>query len=369
MLRSNHPARARRSRPLLATALGASLLLVACEAATVSPVEAGPVESGAVQAVEFTSFTDLAGSSLNDMAPLDAWRREVPEIQEIEIPRAGGEESQPALFYDSGSSEKRPLLVALHSWTADYRKQFSIPYGAWAKQNDWVMIHPDYRGNFDRPEATMSEGAVQDILDALEWAKKNASVDEDRIYLTGFSGGGMAVLTMVGRHPDLWTAAAAWVPVWDLGEWYSTVRERPDLHYASNIVASCGGKPKEGSEAAEECRKRSPSSYLAQARGHDVKVLVTAGIEDWFVPPAHAIQAYNTLADEGDRLSEAHQRQISDEETVPEELQGEVSNPLIEAAGRKLLLERRSDQVQLWIFDGGHDVIYNAGLDWLARQD
>ncbi|MDY7096118.1 MAG: prolyl oligopeptidase family serine peptidase, partial [Acidobacteriota bacterium] len=283
------------SRGLLAAGLA---LLLGVPAAT-----AEDTSKAQVRPVDFTTFTDLADSALGDLQKMTAWKQEVPEIREVRIPSSSGGEAQPALFYDSGSREPRPLLVALHSWTADYQKEFSIPYGAWAAKNDWVMIHPNYRGQFDRPEATLSDGAVEDILEALDWATVNAAVDKDRIYITGFSGGAMAALLMAGRYPELWTAVVAWVPVYDLVEWYSTVHEHTKLHYASDIIASCGGKPLPDTAAAKECTKRSPSTYLSQARGHDVDVLIAVGIEDWFVPPAHGMWAYNALAEEDDQLS------------------------------------------------------------------
>ncbi len=183
--------------------------VLVCSGSSLAGSDPEPVTS-------FTTFMALASSPLGDMAKMEAWRQEVPEIREVRIPSTADGAEQPALFCDSGSDRPRPLLVVLHSWTADYRQQFSIPYGAWAVANDWVLIHPDYRGQFDRPEATLSELAVSDVVDALRWAREHATIDPDRIYLAGFSGGASAALTMVGRYPELWTAAVAWVPVYDL---------------------------------------------------------------------------------------------------------------------------------------------------------
>ncbi len=59
------------------------------------------------------------------------------------------------------------------------------------RKNDWIFIHPNYRGKFNDSGATASEKAVRDILDALEYAREHAPVDNDRIYLAGFSRGAM----------------------------------------------------------------------------------------------------------------------------------------------------------------------------------
>ena len=351
---------------LLVAAVGAACGGPVESTAAASPQEPEPEEVKLAEG--FTTFMALADTPLNSLPKAEAWRQEVPEVREVTITSTADGSEQPALFYDSGSDRDKPLLVVLHSWTADYRKQFSIPYGVWAVNNDWVMIHPEYRGRFNRPEATLSELAVQDVVDAYWWATEHAHIDEDRIYLTGFSGGAMAALTMVGRYPELWTAAAAWVPVYDLVDWYATIKEHTDLHYARNIVASCGGKPVAGTEAEEECRRRSPSSYLENARHAGVEVLIATGVDDWFVPPRHALRAYNVLAEPEDRLTEAQIEAISADATIPDDFSGEFSNPLIEDAGKELLLAKESDDVVLWIFDGSHDVIYNAGLEWLSRQ-
>ncbi len=347
--------------PTLATCFMTIAMLLGCGASS-GAGEAEPVP-------RFTTFMELAESPLSDLPKMEAWRQEVPGIREVRISSSADGSEQPALFYDSGSDRRKPLLVVLHSWTADYRQHFSIPYGAWAAANDWVLVHPNYRGDFDRPEATLSELAVSDVLDALRWAREHARIDSDRVYLAGFSGGAAAVLTMVGRRPELWTAAVAWVPVYDLVEWWGTIREHDDLHYAANIVASCGGEPRAGTQAERECRRRSPSSYLEQARGTGVEVLIATGVDDWFVPPSHALRAFNALALPEGRLSMDEIEAISVDGRIPESLDGEAENPLFDAAGKELLLERTSGQAVLWVFEGSHDVVYNAGLRWLAGRE
>ena len=49
------------------------------------------------------------------------------------------------------------------------------------------MIHPNFRGKNDRPEACGSELAVADILSAVEWAKGSTQIDADRVYWVGVS--------------------------------------------------------------------------------------------------------------------------------------------------------------------------------------
>ncbi|SDB60756.1 Prolyl oligopeptidase family protein [Desulfonatronum thiosulfatophilum] len=326
-----------------------------------------------VQFVEdYISFTQVADLPLRNLPEKQAWQKAAPEVVEISIPRQGNESGQPALWYNSGSDGKKPLLLALHSWSDSYLQHYGIPYGVFAVKNDWIFMHPDFRGRFDNADATGSEKAVRDVLQALEYAKANAEVDESRIYLAGFSGGAMMSLIMVGRYPDKFTAALASVPVYDLNDWYDYLEEAQLFYadrYQRDIEASCGGNPTVSDQAREECRKRSPSTYLSQARGTEVQVYVGGGMGDPFVPPSHAIRAFNELADEEDRISEEDFMYIDENKALPEHLQGqEVSDPFFEKAGLPVVLKRKSNNATIVLFDGGHDIVYNQGLDWLSKQ-
>jgi acetyl esterase/lipase len=164
---------------------------------------------------DFKSFFKLVRSPVMNLSKKKAWKTFVSEVRRVSIRSSFDSTEQPALFYNSGSDKKKPLLLALHSWSEDYLSRFSIPYGIWAVKNDWILIHPDYRGAFTNPSSTLSESAIRDILDAVNYSKENASVDESRVYVCGFSGGAMSALVMVGKYPELWAAASAWAPVYD----------------------------------------------------------------------------------------------------------------------------------------------------------
>jgi dienelactone hydrolase len=316
---------------------------------------------------QYKTFYRVAKSQLMKLPREKAWQKAVPGIREVRIGSSADGKIQKALFYDSGSPRKKPLLVALHSWSADYLQHYGIPYGIWAHLNDWVMIHPDYRGAYTNPMATASEFAVRDILDALEYAKKHARIDESRIYLSGFSGGAMTALIMAGRYPELWTAVSAWVPVYDLPMWYGTTRGSR-YNYARFIRASCGGPPLQGTKAEKECRKRSVSAYLKNAKGKSVKIYIAAGVKDPFVPASHALLAFNDLADKKDRLAASDIRYVASKKRLPPGLAGSHSEPLYADVGHRVIFSRTSGNATVTIFNGRHDLLYNAGLFWLSRQ-
>ena len=123
-----------------------------------------------------------------------------------------------------GTTTPRPLLVSLHSWSANLdQRQPELEREANARK--WITLQPDFRGRNDRPQACGSDLAVQDVVDAVRWVRDRHRVDARRIYLTGSSGGGHMALLMAGRHPELWAAVSAWVPISDLPAWHTRQRE------------------------------------------------------------------------------------------------------------------------------------------------
>jgi dienelactone hydrolase len=316
----------------------------------------------------YLTFYRISRSPIMRLPKTKAWKQEVPEVREVAIRSSHDSTSQPALFYDSGSDSAKPLLIALHSWSADYRQHFSIPYGLWCVANDWVFMHPDYRGAFVNAEATASEAAVADVLDATAWAMQRALVDTSRVYITGFSGGGMMALVMTGRFPRLWTAAVAWVPVYDLADWYGATKG--SVHdYSHHIVNACGGAPVAGTAAYQECRRRSPSAYMHRAREAGVDIYIATGIKDNFVPPSHSMRAFNALADPKMRIADSVMAYIDSAGALPQSVAAyDGVDSLYREAGLRVLLKKRSAAATLILHDSKHDVIYNAGLVWLSRQ-
>ena len=121
---------------------------------------------------------------------------------EVSIPRADGSEQPAFVMLPRGfeaDGRERPLLVSLHSWSFGYeqRREDLEPV---TMAEGWIYLFPDFRGRNDNPSACGSELAQQDILDAVEWAKREYPVDESRIYLVGTSGGGHMTLLMAAKQ-------------------------------------------------------------------------------------------------------------------------------------------------------------------------
>ncbi|WP_231566353.1 alpha/beta hydrolase family protein [Litchfieldella xinjiangensis] len=303
---------------------------------------------------------------------LESWQRNVTDIQHIEIPASADDSDQKALYYDSESEQEKPLLLVLHSWSSDYLQSIDIPLAQFAVANDWVFLHPNFRGQNDgRPEAMASELAISDMQDALDYALENAAIDENRIYVLGYSGGAMNALHLASRQPEVFAGVSAWVPVYHLPTWYQWNEARGEK-YAGEIVEGCGGEPGEGNPGHEECVKRSPSAHVPDVAGQ-MRVLIAHGIEDETVPPEQALNAFNDLASEEDRIAQEHIDQLMETRQVPDALSERSTHQdrdfhHFEEAGAEVVLLLQSGPAELVLFEGGHDMLYRPGLEWLSQQ-
>jgi len=286
------------------------------------------------------------------------------EVSEICYPCKADNTDQPAFYYSSGN-QGRPLLVGLHTWSCHYT-QVSSPYAQWCIDNDWVFIYPEFRGPNLTPQGCGSELAIEDIVSAVEYACKKEGCDRSRIYLSGVSGGGHMALMIAGRHPEIWAGITAWCGISNVAKWYYETK-KAQLVYSQHIEKVCGGEPLDGSARKADCLKRSPVTYLHDAS--DVKLDINAGIHDGHtgsVPISQSIDAFNILADPEDMITQTQKDFFVQNQRVPEELSCKIDDSLY---GEKIVLFRReSKNVRLTIFEGKHEIIYPAALNFLSNQ-
>ena len=289
------------------------------------------------------------------------------QIEEIRYISPADSTQQPALFYTPTTNKPVPLLVALHTWSGNYLQKMSVPYAQWCLEKGWAFIHPNFRGPNRTPQATGSEMVVADILGAVDYAKTHANVDSSRIYLIGASGGGYTSLLMAGRASDVWAGVSAWVPITNLRDWYFECIELKCDH-ADDIAKSCRGLPGTSPAIDLEYKKRAPSTYLRKAV--NLPLDINAGIRDGHhsggVPISHSLRAFNRVAHERDHISEEEIKYFVEKAEVPPHLKRDLAD---RSYGKKPPLFRRtSGNARITIFDGGHEIIYEAALTWLAEQ-
>ena len=272
----------------------------------------------------------------------------------------------------SGGEEPRPLLVALHTWGGTFEQDCTACL-RYCRDNDWNFIFPDFRGPNRNPASCGSDAVVADITDAVAYMKHASCVDNDRIYLLGGSGGGHAALLMAARRPELWTAVSAWCAISDVAAWYDQGISQGRTDYPGHILKICGGDPSRDPRARADALRRSPIAYMGGASR--VVLDIGTGIHDGHcfngrtgsVPVSQSIDAFNVLAAPADRISPEDAAYITAKQKIPANFGAPEPDP---AFGKnRVLFRRQSNLVRLSIFEGGHDILFDTGMEWLARQD
>lgn len=290
-----------------------------------------------------------------------------PELPEITFTSSFDRTTQRTMLHTPDvAAGPAPLLVALHTWSFGLHMP-GHPYYNFCRARNWAFLYPDFRGRNDRPEAGGSPAAMQDIADAVALARERIDIDPERIYLAGSSGGGHMSLMMAAHYPELWAGVSCSVPINDLALWHGESRERGN-GYADMLERLTGGAPGASAAVDAEYRRRSPCTALADVRGR-VTVDILAGIHDGHtgsVPIRHALGAFNLLAGEADRIAIDDIEFMVREECAPPALAGCWPDPEF---GEKVIHFRRvSGSARVTIFEGGHEMVPAAMLNFLARQ-
>ena len=69
-------------------------------------------------------------------------------LEDIEYLSAADNTRQRAMFFDPKPKEAVPLVVALHTWSGDYKQQHHKPIREWCMKNGWPTFIPTF---VDRP--------------------------------------------------------------------------------------------------------------------------------------------------------------------------------------------------------------------------
>lgn len=281
---------------------------------------------------------------------------------------------QPCWFWApaTASTSAVPLVVGLHTWSCDYRNlNHYRTVRREAERRGWAFVGPNFRGSNSTPEGCGSDFAVGDIVDAVNFAKNKVKIDASRVYIIGGSGGGHMTLLMLGRHPEMFAAGAAFCPITDLARWhYDSQLDHPGRgrRYAQMMEKACGGTPL---ERPDEYAHRSPITYLPRIRDAGVPVYVCTGIHDGWkgsVPVGHSIRVFNALAAEDSQVSDADIAAIEAEQKIPDGLASTEGNDPFYGENIRIHFRRTSRNVRLTLFEGGHGGNFPAGFDFLSRQ-
>jgi dipeptidyl aminopeptidase/acylaminoacyl peptidase len=177
-----------------------------------------------------------------------------------------------------------PLLVDVHGGPTGQATADWSPRHHYFLDRGWAVLAPNYRGStgYGRAYAQALAGRwghadVTDTAAGIRHARRVRWCDPNQVAVIGGSAGGLTVLLLAARHPDLVRAAVTLYGVTDLFDLADTTH-RFESRYLDRIV---GTLPRH----AGRYRDRSPVTHAAEIT---VPVLVLQGADDKVVPPAQA---------------------------------------------------------------------------------
>jgi len=259
-----------------------------------------------------------------------------------------------------------PMVVALHSWSFTLEQRHT-EFETETTSRGWIYLFPNFRGVDDHPEACGSELAQQDVLDAVAWARAHYKIDEKRIYLWGWSGGGHMALQMATRQPDLWAAVSAWAGITDMAAYYREyLQEQPPIT-TRQLSACMGGAP--GSSAAVDTQYSLRSPITNLARASKIPMDIWNGNNDTDVSPTHALLASNRLAEATNSVKVS-----ADEIAQLARRNGRLDRPqasdtVMDASlGREVFLRRTAGPSRVTIYSGGHETHAAPTFQWFENH-
>jgi len=256
--------------------------------------------------------------------------------------------------YFRASSEKKPLLVSLHTWSGDFSQTDLL--AELALKHNWNYIHPDFRGANNNKQSCLSDLVISDIDDAIQYAIDNSNVDIKNIFIVGASGGGYVTLGAYLRTKHKIKKFISWVPISDLTAWYYQSVAIGNEKYAENIL-SCTGSNLNFMDQGE-LKRRSPL-YWDIPSTISGSIDIYAGINDGHsgggsVPISHSILFFNHLL-----TAWGLNENYITSEIITKLLTRAYDNspPERKIQDRRVIYQNKTELATLTIFDGGHEML------------
>ncbi|WP_331233050.1 S9 family peptidase [Natronorarus salvus] len=218
-----------------------------------------------------------------------------PEMTRIDV-ESEGETVEALVYYpeefDPEAPVARPLLVAIHGGPMSYDEPVrGFDFAYWTSRG-YLVMRPNYSGSSsygrefcERLRGRWGTHEVTDVAACTEALVERGWAEEDGLFVTGFSYGGISTAFLVSQT-DLYTAAAAEHGIYDLRSCFGT----DDTHL---WLENDFGLPWEERETYDG------ASSITDVDRIETPLLVTAGGEDWRCPPSQAEQLYVSVKKRG----------------------------------------------------------------------
>jgi dipeptidyl aminopeptidase/acylaminoacyl peptidase len=217
------------------------------------------------------------GERAPDGRPYESWRFVNPHGQAVHgfvaTPEAGAAPRPVVLFVHGG-----PTSLDLDDWSPEVQAYVDAGF---------VVAMVNYRGSIgygrewrDALVRNIGGPELEDVNAGLADLVARGVADPDRAVVAGWSWGGYVTLLELGKHPDLWSAGVAGIPVGDYEVGYEELS--PQLQAYDRALLG-GATPK---ELPELMRDRNPINFADRVVA---PVLFVIGLNDSRCP---AVQAF-----------------------------------------------------------------------------
>ena len=235
-----------------------------------------------------TRVTALNESFLEDRA--------LPDHRRVEYENGDGETIEAIAFlppgFDPDESDLHPTVAWVHGGPMAYdAPRFTLPRGVFTAAG-YVVFCPNYRGStsYGREFSETLRGSrgeleTDDVISGVADLVSRGWADPDRLFLTGFSYGGIASAHVVTRD-DRFAAAAPEHGIYDFHSNFGT--DDNHLWHTAEF-----GLPWENPDTYREI------SSITDVGEIKTPLLVTAGEQDWRCPPTQAEQLYVSVKKQG----------------------------------------------------------------------
>jgi dipeptidyl aminopeptidase/acylaminoacyl peptidase len=259
--------------------------------------------------IAFTGSTSTQPSELYYMASAnDAPKRltnfnqgiaalQLGKTQRFEWQGPDGFHEDGVLVYppDFQKDKKYPLVLVIHGGpTASSITAFSFLSQLLAAHG-YIVFSPNYRGSDNLGNTYQhaiyndaGDGPGRDVIAGIDALKKQGSIDEAKIGVSGWSYGGYMTSWLIG-HYSIWKVALAGAPVTDWNDQYNLSDGNVSIRY------SFKGTPFVG-DNLKSYREQSPITYAAHIK---TPTLILHDTGDARVTVSQSYQLFHALKDNG----------------------------------------------------------------------